>query len=129
MLQGERLISAVPHGHLKTTTFVAGLRHDRVTASLVIDGPMNGAIFLPYVEQCLAPALKPGDIVVMDNLGAHKVAGVREAIEGTGAGNQNDKLLGGNGIACCSPARKPIAKIVYLRETPGDGLGTSPGRT
>ena len=79
--RGERLVAAVPHGHWKTTTFVAGLRHDRITAPLVIDGPMNGPIFKAYVEQCLAPTLRPGDIVVMDNLPAHKVKGIRQAIE------------------------------------------------
>lgn len=83
--RGERLVAAVPHGHWKTTTFVAGLRRDRLTAPLVVDGPMNGAIFRAYVEQFLAPTLKPGDIVVMDNLAAHKVKGVRQAIEAKGA--------------------------------------------
>lgn len=83
--RGERLVAAVPHGHWKTTTFVAGLRHDGITAPLVIDGPMNGAIFKAYVEQMLAPTLSPGDIVIMDNLASHKVSGVREAIEGRGA--------------------------------------------
>jgi len=78
--RGERLISAIPHGHWKITTFVAGLHHDGLTAPFVIDRPMNGAIFLAYIEQCLAPTLSPGDIVVMHNLPAHKVAGVRRAI-------------------------------------------------
>ncbi len=83
--RGERLIASVPHGHWKTTTFLAGLRHDGITAPLVLDGPMNGVIFLAYVEQFLAPALKPGDILIMDNLSAHKVTGVREVIEAVGA--------------------------------------------
>ena len=83
--RGERLIGKVPHGHWKTTTFVAGLRSSALTAPCVIDGPMNGAAFLAYVEQILAPGLKPGDIVVLDNLSAHKVPGVRDAIEATGA--------------------------------------------
>lgn len=83
--RGARLISKVPHGHWKTTTFVAGLRRDGVTAPFVVDCPMNGAIFLTYVERCLVPTLAPGDIVVMDNLAAHKVAGVRAAIEAAGA--------------------------------------------
>jgi transposase len=73
--RGERLIGKVPHGHWKTTTFVAGLRSTALTAPGVIDGPMNGNAFLAYVEQVLAPSLTPGDIVVMDNLAAHKVAG------------------------------------------------------
>jgi transposase len=78
-------VAAVPHGHWKTTTFVAGLRSTALTAPGVIDGPMNGNAFLAYVEQILAPSLAPGDIVVMDNLSAHKVLGVREAIEAAGA--------------------------------------------
>ena len=83
--RGERLVGKVPWGHWKTTTFVAGLRSSALTAPCVIDGPMNGNAFLAYVEQILAPSLKPGDIVVMDNLSAHKVPGVREAIEAAGA--------------------------------------------
>jgi transposase len=78
--RGDRLIGKIPHGHWKTTTFVAGLRASALTAPCVIDGPMNGNAFLAYVEQILAPSLKPGDIVVLDNLSAHKVPGVREAI-------------------------------------------------
>ena len=70
--RGERLVSAVPHGHWKTTTFVAGLRQSGVVASLVLDGPMNGEVFRAYVEQMLWPTLQPGDVVVMDNLSAHK---------------------------------------------------------
>jgi len=80
--KGQRLVAAVPHGHWHTTTFVAGLRHDQITAPLVLDGPMNGASFVAWVEQFLAPTLSPGDTVVMDNLSSHKVKGVREAIEG-----------------------------------------------
>jgi transposase len=83
--RGERLVGKVPHGHWKTTTFVAGLRSTALTAPGVIDGPMNGNTFLAYVEQVLVPSLSPGDIVVMDNLSAHKVPGVRQAIEAAGA--------------------------------------------
>jgi transposase len=83
--RGERLVGCVPQGHWKTLTFVAGLRHNGMTAPFVIDGPMNGPTFLAYVEQCLAPTLNRGDIVIMDNLPAHKVPGVREAIEAAGA--------------------------------------------
>lgn len=79
--RGKRLIGAVPYGHWKTSTFVAGLRHDRVVAPLILDGAINGDAFLAYVEQFLAPTLAAGDIVVADNLASHKVAGVREAIE------------------------------------------------
>jgi transposase len=83
--RGKRLVAKVPHGHWKTTTFVAGLRSTGLTAPLVLNGAMNGDTFLSYVTQFLAPTLKPGDTVVMDNLSAHKVAGVREAIEAVGA--------------------------------------------
>jgi transposase len=83
--RGERLNAKLPHGHWKTTTFVAALRVGGITAPCVIDSPMNCLIFRAYVEQFLVPTLKPGDIVVMDNLAAHKVEGVREAIEAAGA--------------------------------------------
>jgi len=83
--RGTRLVAKVPHGHWKTTTFVAALRCDGLTAPTVIDGAIDGATFLAYVKQQLVPTLRPGDLVVMDNLSAHKVAGVREAIEAAGA--------------------------------------------
>ena len=83
--RGERLIAGVPHGHWKTTTFVAALRSEGLTAPLVVDGAMNGRIFLAYVQQQLVRTLREDDIVMMDNLAAHKVAGVREAIEAVGA--------------------------------------------
>jgi transposase len=83
--RGQRLVAAVPYGHWKTSTFVAGLRTTGVTAPLVIDGAINGDTFRAYVEQVLAPTLQLGDIVIMDNLGSHKVTGVREAIEARGA--------------------------------------------
>lgn len=79
--QGKRLVAHAPYGHWKTTTFVAALRHDRLTAPMVLDGAMNGRVFLQYVRQVLVPTLAPGDIVVMDNLSSHKAAGVRQAIE------------------------------------------------
>jgi transposase len=84
-LRGQRLVAPVPHGHWMTTTFVAALRHDEIAAPCVFDGPMDGASFLAYVEHFLAPALRHGDVVVMDNLASHKVAGVKEAIERAGA--------------------------------------------
>ena len=83
--RGERCRAAVPHGHWKTTTFTAGLRLDGLTAPMVLDGPMNGTAFQAYVDQVLVPTLKPGDVVIMDNLPAHRVSGVREAIEAAGA--------------------------------------------
>jgi len=82
---GERCLSAVPHGHWNTATLVAALRHDRITAPLLIDGPMEGAMFLAYVKKVLAPELQRGDIVICDNLSSHKVKGVRQAIERAGA--------------------------------------------
>jgi transposase len=83
--RGERCRASVPHGHWKTTTFTAGLRLDALTAPLVLDGPMDGECFLAYVEQMLAPSLTAGDVVVMDNLPAHRVNGVKAAIERAGA--------------------------------------------
>ena len=83
--KGERCRASIPHGHWKTTTFVAGLRLSGMTVPCVLDGPMTGAAFLAYVEQMVAPTLKPGDIVIMDNLPAHKAGGVRAAIEAVGA--------------------------------------------
>jgi transposase len=82
---GARLVAAVPHGHWRTTTFVAGLRQSGVIAPLVLDGPMTGPAFRAYVEQFLAPALAPGDVVVLDNLAAHKVHGVPQALAAAGA--------------------------------------------
>ena len=83
--RGERLVDKVPHGHWKTSTFLAGLRHDRIAAPCLFDGPINGERFLAYVEQVLIPTLQPGDIVVMDNLGSHKGKAVRRAIRKAGA--------------------------------------------
>ena len=82
---GARLVCRVPHGHWKTTTFLAGLRTRGLVAPLVVDGAINGEVFRRYVEQHLVPTLATDDVVVMDNLNAHKVAGVREAIEAVGA--------------------------------------------
>src|SRR5436190_20099086 len=83
--RGERLVDAAPAGHWKTTTVVAGLRASGIIAPFVLDGPMTGEAFRAYVEQVLAPALEPGDVVAMDNLAVHKVAGVQEAIRAAGA--------------------------------------------
>jgi transposase len=84
-LRGERLVAKVPHGHWKTTTFLAALRTSGLSAPLVVDGAINGAVFRAYVEQQLAPTLSAGEIVIMDNLNSHKVRGVRELIEARGA--------------------------------------------
>jgi transposase len=83
--KGERLRAGVPYGHWKTTTFVAGLKLSGIVAPVVLDGPINGEAFQAYVEQALVPILKPGDIVVMDNLGSHKGPNIRKAIETVGA--------------------------------------------
>lgn len=83
--RGQRCRAAVPHGHWKTTTVTAGLRLAGIAAPMVLDGPMNGETFKAYVEQILVPELAPGDIVVMDNLPAHKVTGIRDAIKAAGA--------------------------------------------
>ena len=82
---GQRLVAKVPHGHWKTLTFVAALRHDAITAPCVLDGPINARSFLAYVTQFLVPTLRPGDIVVIDNLGSHKGKAVRRAIRAAGA--------------------------------------------
>jgi transposase len=83
--QGQRLVMDVPHGHWKTTTFVVGLRTSGLIAPTVVDGPMTGDVFVAYVQQQLVPTLKPGDVVVMDNLSSHKRAAVKTAIESVGA--------------------------------------------
>src|SRR5579884_4317381 len=101
--RGQRLIATVPHGHWMTTTFVAALRHDAITAPCVFNAAMDGASFLTYVEHFLAPALRQGDAVVMDNLASHKVAGVREAIERAGAAVRY--------LPACSPDLNPIEQV------------------
>ncbi len=84
-LRGTRLVAKVPHGRWHTLTFLAALRHDRLSAPCVFDGPINGASFLAYVEQVLVPTLTSRDIVIFDNLGSHKGKAVRKAIRATGA--------------------------------------------
>lgn len=84
--RGQRCRAGIPHGHWKTTTFTAGLRLNGLAAPWLLDGPMDGEAFLVYVRRVLVPDLTPGDIVIMDNLPAHKVSGVRQAIEAAGAG-------------------------------------------
>lgn len=81
----QRLVEAVPHGHWKTSTFIGALRCDGISATGVLDGAINGELFLAWVEQVLVPTLRTGDVVIMDNLGSHKIKGVREAIEAAGA--------------------------------------------
>ena len=83
--RGKRLVAAVPYGHWQTSTFIAALRQDGLIAPGVFDGAINGQAFLAWVEQVLVPSLRDGDVVILDNLGSHKVAGVRAAIEAAGA--------------------------------------------
>ena len=83
--RGQRLVAKVPHGHWRTLTFLAALRSDRIDAPCVLDGPINGESFLAYVEQMRVPTLKPGDVVIIDNLGSHKGKAVRRAIRAAGA--------------------------------------------
>jgi hypothetical protein len=106
--RGERLIVKIPHGRWTTLTFLASLRHDRIEAPSVIDGPINGESFLAYVEQVLVPALKPDNIVIIGNLGSHNGKAVRRAIRAAGA-----KLFF---LRPYSPDRNPIeqAFVLYL---------------
>ena len=83
--RGSRLIAKVPHGHWHTTTFLAALRHDRIDAPWLLDGPIDGESFMIYVERVLLPTLRPGDIVIMDNLGSHKGKAARQLIRSAGA--------------------------------------------
>ena len=83
--RGRKLLAKIPQGRWRTLTFLAALRRDRIDAPCVIDGPINGESFLAYIEQVLVPALKPGDIVIIDNLGSHKGKAVRHAIRSAGA--------------------------------------------
>ncbi len=82
---GARLVAKVPHSHWKTSTFIAALRCDRIEAPWLLDGPVNAAAFKTYVEKVLAPTLRPGDVVIMDNLSSHKGKAVRQAIRAAGA--------------------------------------------
>src|SRR3712207_9408173 len=107
--RGQRLRAKVPHGRWRTLTFLAALRHDRIDAPCVVDGPINGRIFLAYVEQFLVPTLKPGDIVIMDNLGSHKGMAVRRAIRNAGA-----KLLF---LPPYSPDLNPIEQVFAKLKT------------
>ncbi len=108
--KGKRLVAAVPHGHWKTMTFIAALRHDRIDAPWVLDGPMDGEAFKTYLREELIPTLVPGELVTMDNLPAHKVAGVREIIEAAGA-----KLLYLPPYSCdLNPIEQVFAKLKAL---------------
>ena len=106
---GDRLVAKVPHGRWHTLTFLAALRCDRIEAPCVIDGPINGRSFLAYVEQMLVPTLRPGDVVIMDNLGSHKRQAVRRAIRAAGA-----KLLF---LPPYSPDLNPIEQVFAKLKT------------
>jgi transposase len=107
--RGHKLLAKVPHGHWRTLTFLAALRCDRIDAPCVIDGPINGARFTAYIEQFLAPTLKPGDIVIMDNLGSHKGQAVRRTLRAVGA-----KLLF---LPPYSPDLNPIEQVFAKLKT------------
>ena len=107
--RGKRLVAKVPHGRWRTLTFLAALRADRIDAPCVIDGPINGRSFLAYVEQILVPTLRPGDIVIIDNLGSHKGKAVRRAIRAAGA-----KLLF---LPAYSPDLNPIEQVFAKLKT------------
>jgi len=83
--RGQRCVAAVPQGHWQTTTFVGALRQRELVAPMVADGPMDGEMFRAYVDRFLVPVLRPGDIVILDNLSSHKVRGIRDAIRAAGA--------------------------------------------
>jgi transposase len=107
--RGQRLLAKAPHGSWRTLTFLAALRHDRIDAPCVFDGPINGRSFLAYVEQCLVPTLSKGDIVIMDNLGSHKGQAVRRAIRNRGA-----KLFF---LPAYSPDLNPIEQVFAKLKT------------
>ena len=107
--RGARLVAKAPHGRWHTLTFLAALRHDGIKAPCVIDGPINGESFLAYIEQLLVPILRPGDIVVMDNLGSHKRQAIRRAIRAVGA-----KLLF---LPAYSPDLNPIEQMFAKLKT------------
>ena len=137
--KGKLCIASAPHGHWKTTTFVGALRHRRLTAPMVTDGPMDGEMFLAYAHQFLCPTLQPGDIVILDNLSSHKVSAVAETIRAAGASllylplilttstlsrssspnskhcsakqpNDPSTPYGRKSVTCSTPSRKRIAR-------------------
>lgn len=108
-IKGQRCVGHAPCGHWRTTTLVCALSTQGLLGPLVLDGPMNGAAFRAWVEQFLAPELRAGDIVVMDNLSSHKVSGVREAIEAAGATPRY--------LPPCSPDYNPIEQVFAKLKT------------
>ena len=127
--RGQRLRGFAPHGHWRTLTFLGALRCDRLTAPCVFDGPINGECFRAYVQQQLLPTLQPGDIVIMDNLGSHKSAAIRQAIRAAGARlwflpayspdlNPIEQTFAKIKHGCATPRSEPL-------KTPGDILAPS----
>ena len=118
-LSWQRCVDRLPHGHWHSNTFIAALRHDRVDAPMLFDGPMNAAVFLQYVREVLAPTLQSGDLVICDTLSSHKCAGVREAIQAVGADIQYLPAYSPN----LNPIEMAFAKIkAYLRAKPAETL-------
>jgi putative transposase len=120
-VRGQRLNASVPHRHWKTMTFIAALRHDRIVAPWLLDGPINGERFQIYVEQVLVPTLQPDDLVIIDNLGSHKRKAIRRAIRAAGA-----KLFF---LPKYSPDLNPIEQVFaklkhLLRKTAARNLDT-----
>ena len=118
-LSSERWVDYAPHGHWHTNTFIAALRHDRIAAPILFDGPMNASTFIQYIEQILAPTLEPGDIVICDNLSSHKSLEVRDALQEVGA----DIMY----LPPYSPDMNPIEMVfskikAYLRANPSECL-------
>uniref|UniRef100_A0A939M0K6 Transposase n=1 Tax=Bradyrhizobium barranii subsp. barranii TaxID=2823807 RepID=A0A939M0K6_9BRAD len=121
--RGQRLRASIPHGHWKTTTFVAGLRLSGMVAPMVLDGPINGLAFQAYVDQVLVPELREGDVVVMDNLGSHKGAGVRAAR----SADISTSITAGVSIRVLTAARriKPTSPRCHSAWRPNPGRGST----
>ena len=126
--RGERLVAKVPQGRWRTLTFLAALRYDRIDAPCVIDGPINGETFLAYVEQILVPTLRPGDIVVIDNLGSHKGKAVRRAIPRPGPSSSSCRptVLTSIRSSRCSLSSKPCSARQPRDPSRPPGSGSAP---
>jgi hypothetical protein len=118
--------SGLPHGHWQTMTFLAALRHDRITAPCVIDGPINGESFRAYVAQLLVPTLQPGDIVVMDNLGSHKGPAIRRAIRAAGARSSSCRPIAPTSIRSSRSSQSSQSCSARLTNVPPTASGAAP---
>ena len=127
--RGQRLVDKVPQGKWKTATFLAALRNDRIDAPCLFDGPINGERFHAYVEQFLAPTLKAGDVVILDNLGSHKGKAARKAIRDVGARlvflpkyspdlNPIEQVFAKSKLCCERPGREATGDLRRLRQNP-----------